>query len=265
MAINHRCKDNDHIAALAAKYKLRNWETLWKANAKLQQVRANPNLLFKGDARHEGDTVEIPEAKDKKDGGATETAHKYIVPAQKLFLRLRILNERFQPVTDAPFTLLLPDGVQPIEGKTDANGQIEQEISRTAQRAVLTIRVKASDTDPPPKPGEKAAGGAALRGDVPIQWTLQIGKLNPIEEYAPTVHCVSGVQQRLNNLCINAGPVDGILGPNTQAAVTAFQKLFGLDETGVPDILKTQNKLFEVHDKPDSIVKTAPAGAAAGT
>lgn len=55
----------------------------------------------------------------------------------------------------------------------------------------------------------------------------------------PTHHAsdatVRAVQQRLNELGYNAGPVDGLMGPRTQAAITAFQRDRGLAATGIVD------------------------------
>jgi len=107
--------------------------------------------------------------------------------------------------------------------------------------------------------GENPGDDGTLQGDVPIQWDLSIGRLNPVMEKAPDQYCVSGVQQRLNNLALNCGPVDGIRGPNTRASIEAFQRIFGLTPDAIPGQGETQPKLVDVHDKPDSIVGPAPA------
>jgi peptidoglycan hydrolase-like protein with peptidoglycan-binding domain len=46
---------------------------------------------------------------------------------------------------------------------------------------------------------------------------------------------VTGAQQRLRNLRHYAGKVDGDLGPRTEAALRAFQRDNGLEETGKLD------------------------------
>ncbi len=43
------------------------------------------------------------------------------------------------------------------------------------------------------------------------------------------------VQQTLNNMGYNAGPVDGQLGPTTRDALTRFQQAQNLPQTGEPD------------------------------
>jgi N-acetylmuramoyl-L-alanine amidase len=68
---------------------------------------------------------------------------------------------------------------------------------------------------------------------------VNIGHLDPINQ-------MSGIQGRLNNLGYNSGPVDGIRGPITTAAVKAFQKKHKLAVDGIPGPI-TQGKLKEVH------------------
>lgn len=275
MATNHQTQGAEHISSIAKDHDFRQWRTLWDANGDLSGRRANPNILFTGDRRNPGDVVIIPEPADKRDSGETEQTHRFEVRQTKLFLRLRILRDDFQPMKDTKYKLILPDGVEPREGKTDANGQIEEEIARQVTRAVLMVRMKAEDSDATAEGGDggNAAEGAdggdedsgEIRGDVPVKWELKIGGLNPLQEQAPDARCVSGVQQRLNNLAINCGPVDGIVGPNTRAGLTAFQELFGLEANGRCDDDPTQSKLVEVHDKPDSIVEPSPSTESGAT
>jgi len=44
---------------------------------------------------------------------------------------------------------------------------------------------------------------------------------------------VRSVQQRLNRLGYRAGPVDGIMGSQTHAAITAYQSRMGMMPNGV--------------------------------
>jgi len=50
-----------------------------------------------------------------------------------------------------------------------------------------------------------------------------------------TSHSVSDIQQTLNGLGYDAGPVDGLLGRRTRAAIRAYQSDAGLEVTGEPD------------------------------
>jgi nucleoid-associated protein YgaU len=259
MATQHRCANEDHISKIAAQHGFADWKTVWEANGDLKSKRKNPNLLFKGDKLNKGDVVKIPDPKAGSDSGSTGSTLSFELVGQTLFLRMRILKDDFTALPNAEYELLIDGVAAPFKGKTDGNGQIEAEIPRTTQAGILKLRV--------PFPLSESAGtsgapaGGAQQGEVPVVWNLQIGAANPILEKAPDGPCISGVQQRLNNLGLNTGPIDGIKGPNTTAAIKAFQKLFGLSESGNADSA-TQQKLEEVHDKPDSIKGPAPAATA---
>ncbi len=254
-------KDTEHISLLAATHALRNHNTVWNANPSLKSRRKNPNLLFHGDRVSPGDRVEIPDFTEKRESGNTDQFNVFKVDVEKLFLRLRVLADNFTAIANADYELAVDELPTPLTGKTNAQGQIEAEIPRTSMTASLTVRAPARQTDPPPSTG--TGGGAvppagAVRGPVPCTWNLLIGALNPIMENAPDQWCIAGVQQRLNNLGINTGPVDGIRGPNTESAVKAFQQIFGLKVDGKPGQGETQPKLVDVHDKPDSVLGPKP-------
>jgi N-acetylmuramoyl-L-alanine amidase len=55
---------------------------------------------------------------------------------------------------------------------------------------------------------------------------LKLGALSPVAS-------AKGVQQRLQNLGFDCGPIDGIVGPRTRAAVRNFQAKFGLPPDGI--------------------------------
>ena len=259
----HICKNNEHIGNLAAKYDFFDWNTLWDTNQNLK--RANPTVLYK--ARFGGDIVKYPEKEEKKETCQVDKEHVFQVPTYKMWLRLRILNEAFAPIKDTNYELEVENVEKPFKGKTKG-GLIEHEIPVNASKATLALLLKAEDTDPPPPPPPDNEGSDTkpapakpkkpqpVRGDVPITWKLKIGKLNPIDEKAPNDRCVSGFQQRMNNLALNSGPVDGILGPNTKAAIKAFQDLYQIKTQkgyeGIPDG-RTHGKLVAVHDGPNPV------------
>ena len=181
-----------------------------------------------------------------------------MLPVKPLFLRMRILDAKFAAIADADYRLEIEGDPTPRTGKTDGNGQLEEQVPIDAKTARLSIRVPsdAADEGPPP-----ATPSDDLAGELPIAWDLKIADLNPIMENAPDTYCISGVQARLNNLALNAGPVDGIRGPNTKAAIAAFQRTHGLVQDEIPGQGETQPKLRDVHDKPDSIVPPPPPPA----
>jgi hypothetical protein len=113
-----------------------------------------------------------------------------------------------------------------------------------ARKGKLTVTI-------PPPSGKK---DGALQGDMGMSWDLMIGALNPIQEEAPDADCLSGVQQRLNNLRFDCGAITGVMNDQTRDSITAFQHTYGVTESGAPDPA-TQAKLQEVHDKPDSTAK----------
>jgi len=57
---------------------------------------------------------------------------------------------------------------------------------------------------------------------------------------------VRHVQQRLNNMGYHAGDVDGVLGPQTEAALRQFQQARKLDATGHID----SNTLAAINSEP---------------
>ena len=56
----------------------------------------------------------------------------------------------------------------------------------------------------------------------PFTRDIDIGHLNPLKS-APD-HGISGIQARLDNLGFYPGPIDGILGTKTAAAIKRFQE-----------------------------------------
>src|SRR6267154_2802872 len=223
MSTKHVCKDADHISKIAADAGFVHWKTVWDENGSLSSKRSNPNILFKGDKLHTtGDTVTVPDHDPGKNDAATEVFNAFTIAGDKLFLRLRILKDDFTAMANASYTLTVDGVVAPFTGKTNGQGQIEKEIPRVCTHATLTVSV----------PAAPAPGGAGTCAESPVTWQLQVGRLNPLMENAPTKFCVSGVQQRLNNLGISTGPVDGINGKLTGAAIRVFQRLFKLEVDG---------------------------------
>lgn len=256
MATKHRCRGSDHISKIANDNGFADWHTVWDANDSLKSKRKNPNLLFKGDKLNKGDLVKIPDPSAGSDSGSTGSLLSFELVGRAVFLRMRILKDDFTALSNADYELRVDGVAAPFTGKTDGSGQFEVEIPRTAQSGILSLRVPFPQSDSAGSPGAPANG--AQQGEVPVRWALQIGAMNPVLEKAPDGKCVSGVQQRLNNLGLNTGPIDGIKGPNTTAAIKAFQRLFGLTEDGNAT-QDTQQKLADTHDKPDSILGPKPA------
>ncbi len=250
-----KTKKCDHIVKIAEENKYYKWKTVWDGNKELQNSRGrnNPLVLFTGDGQWEGDEIVLPAKGPPPFKQPIDKMGVYKVPkVVKLCLRLRILKADFSPAKDASFELIVKGG-ETYKGKTDDKGfvkkdGIDPEIPKTCTEAALSIRIKAAGGD----------DNKELKSDDQVNWKLQIGRLNPLMEKAHTNYCISGVQQRLNNLGFYSGPVDGRKGPNTMLAIEKFQSLFGLKVDNIPGTGETQPRLQEVHDSDKPV--TVPEG-----
>ncbi|MFC2173083.1 peptidoglycan-binding protein [Acidobacteriota bacterium] len=210
--LDYKVKQGDCLASIAYRRGFF-WDTLWNhpKNAALKKKRRDPSVLFPGDR------VFIPDAQAKQEDCATEQRHQFCrkgVPEQ---LRIILLDRPGNPRANLQYSLTI-DGVKHI-GSTDSSGKIEISISPTARSGRLQIL------------DDKGT---------PIEvYSLGLGKLDPVSE-------TSGQQARLSSLGFECGPIDGILGPLTRAAITAFQMEQDLKATGKPDS-STLQKLQDVY------------------
>ncbi|MFH1746446.1 MAG: peptidoglycan-binding domain-containing protein [Planctomycetota bacterium] len=186
------------------------WETIWEddGNSEVRAARQNPNVL-----RPE-DRLAIPEMRRKDETVSPEMRHRFIRRGEPAMLRLRLEDEG-RPRANLPYVLEI-DGEQ-HSGTTDAEGKIDERIPGSAQRAELRV-------------GE---------GEDQDIYDLQLGELDPITTN-------TGVQARLNHLGFNAGPVDGEIGEQTQAAIAEFQDSRQMTVTGNPDG-QTRQRLRDDH------------------
>jgi len=203
----HKVKQGECISSVADKYGLF-WETLWNhaQNAELKQQRKDPNIL------QPSDEIFIPEKEVKEEDCATEQKHRFLKKGIPTMLCLRLLDND-EPRADESYTLEV-DG-ELFLGTTDAEGRVKHSIAPSAKQAKLIV------------------------GENKDQYTLDLGCMDPITE---TV----GVQARLNNLGLNCGEVDGVIGPETKSAIRQFQRKYGLKESGEADSV-TRDKLVEMH------------------
>jgi len=210
----YTAKQGDCLSSLAAQQGLRNWRAIWDhpENDSFQQKRSNPNVIAPGDRLY------LPDRDALFKDGAVDSRNTYVLARDKTTLRIVAADENGQPYQQLDYELTIGDDTR--TGKTDDQGMLQQLIDAGATSGVLTLRWP---DDPPRK----------------CTWRLKLGHLDPVSD-------ISGVQARLNNLGCNAGPVDGILGPVTRAAVRAFQEKYRLEVDGDPGPI-TQSKLEEVH------------------
>ena len=165
------------------------------ANTKLSVLRGDPNILLPGDR------VTIPPFQEKEVGRPTEEKNKFQLLGEPVFLRIQVLD-RDVPLGNQPFTLIV--GSLTLQDITKPDGTLEAQIPPTATSGLLRVGVGADQ----------------------IQMKLKLGALSPVA-------AAKGVQQRLQNLGFDCGPIDGVVGKRTRAAVANFQEKVGLPADGI--------------------------------
>lgn len=191
MAIQHTVEQGEYLASIAQKYKITDYRTIYDhpQNAEFKRKRPNPNVIYPGDE------LFIPDRETKQESRSTEQRHRFRLKIPQLLLRLIVKDGEGKPFANAAYTLKVQEQV--YKGTTNAKGLLQQEIPIGAESAELIL--------------EKSG----------LTWPLLIGHLDPVDE--EDLKIITGVQARLNNLGFNCGPVDGISGPRTRAAIKAFQ------------------------------------------
>lgn len=206
----------DCLSAIAHQFGFADWRTIYNHgnNAEFRRLRPNPNLIFPGDE------LFIPDTENRTESAPTDTFTNFKIEGQKTFVRVRMLDGDFAVLNGKKFRIET-DGVAK-EGTLGGDGMIEQEIAAAAAESRLTVWLDGDTT----RPG--------------VIWDIHLGHLDPVDK--PT-----GIQARLRNLGYDPGPIDGIIGPRTKAAIKGFQAKTKLVEDGIAGPI-TQAKLKEVHD-----------------
>jgi Putative peptidoglycan binding domain/LysM domain len=210
MAQKHTVRPGECLSTIAKRYGFVRWQTIYDAgeNEAFRSKRPNPHVIYAGDE------IVIPDKTPKEETIATGKLHPFQVSTPKLLFRMEMRDETMDPLVDYPFELYV-DGALVEKGKTKADGLIEV-----------------------PLPIGSRAGKLRFLGE---EYQLDFGGLDPVSR-------VKGIQQRLNNLGYPAGPIDGIVGKKTRAALRTFQAAQKLDATGKIDD-PTRKRLLELHDK----------------
>jgi Putative peptidoglycan binding domain len=200
MPENHTVSQGEHLSGIANRYGFSDYRLIYDhpQNAGLKQKRPDPNILLPGDE------VFIPDKEGKLEPGHTEKRHRFKSITPKTHLRIFLKDEHGLPLSGEDYALEIEQGddIRRYPGTTGEDGLVFEEIPAQARTANLIL----------PKTG--------------LAWKLRIGHLDPIEDGAGGTAIVSGLQARLNNLGFDCGPVDGVLGPGTAAALKRFQKAF---------------------------------------
>jgi hypothetical protein len=170
-------------------------ETIWDhpQNAKLKELRKDPNVLLGGDV------VFVPDVRTKEDSCSIDRRHRFRRRGVPEIFRLRLLKGG-KPRASLEFNLNI-DGTPHI-GKTDRDGALEVPIPPNAKKAILLL----------------VELGEVIK--------LELGCLNPADE-------ITGAQARLANLGIYTGPIDGRESSELIYAVKTFQRRHNLPEDGL--------------------------------
>jgi hypothetical protein len=183
------------------------WQTLWNHPENAELKR----LRKDPNVLMAGDRLTVPPIRLKEVDGACEERHSFRRKGVPAMFRLRVLRTDGQPRAGERYVLDI-DG-ELTDGALDDQGWLEVSIPPDAKHGRLTVEADA--------------------------YNLLLGHIDPIEE-------VTGIQARLNNLGFDCGPLDGVLGPRSTAALLNFQRVHGLERTGQPDPA-TREKLVQEH------------------
>lgn len=200
MGIQHIVVSGECLSGIAARYGLASWRSIYDApeNAEFREQRPNPNVI------QPGDRLVIPERVEGRHSASDKKEHGYRRKRETSRLRV-VLKLHGEAVANARYELRFRD--RKIAGKTGGDGRIDVEVPVDLEKATLVV------------------DGFEL--------TLEVGAINPVETAARGD--LSGAQARLRNLGYGPGPVDGLMGPRTRAALLAFQKDNQLRESGATD------------------------------
>jgi len=243
MPVQYEVKPGECIGSIAHAHKIA-WQRIWNhpKNADLRELRKDPNVL------REGDSVFVPDLEQKTVADPTDATHRFVVRRHMARLRLRVVfdpgpkpapsappgppsgNRRNVSAEDAPAEVARADEPRkalayeliiddiPTQGETDDDGYIDREISPDAKNGRLVL-----------------APGTPHETEV----TLHLGHLDPIDE-------VTGVKQRLRNLCFDCGDQSNEETPDLADAVSMFQAKHGLPATGQLDAA-TRAEILNAH------------------
>jgi hypothetical protein len=217
MAEMHTVEQGECLSSIAKEFGFSDWRTIYNhaQNADFRRLRPNPNLIFPGDR------IFIPDKQTKDEARATDAEHPFQLNVKTTTVRIRLRDEKDEPFKNKKIKLVIAGETQ--ESSTPDDGMIQMEVPADARSGQLTVWF----TDDTTRPG--------------FVWNLKIGHLDPPETN-------SGVQARLKNLGFDCGPVDGIVGPRTKAALKGFQSTHGLSESGAVDDA-TRDALRQKHDE----------------
>lgn len=209
----HIVEQGDWLSKLAVWYGFDKWETIWNApeNEGVRKKR-NPNVIYPGDE------IWIPATASKEESASTEKRHRFEIKGKDDEISIVLQDDKSTARSGVKYEFNL-NAKTLGKGSTAGDGKAHSKVPRQHDPAFLRVDKHSVH--------------------------LHIGHLNPMDADTPDKG-VSGVQARLNNLGLRAGPEDGVLGPRTQRSILLFQKLEKIKEDGmITDDLRA--KLRERH------------------
>lgn len=201
MGRQHVVQQGESLVTIAHANGFRTARPIWESpeNAELRARRPDPNILYPGDV------VVVPDKGERTVSCRTSAVHRFVLERLVRTLRVRVQDPGGAPLDFEPWELDAEGTL--LDGETDETGLVEAEVPLDARSATLTV-------------------GA-------VRWELRLDELDPASHTDD--EGVSGVQERLRNLGIDPGAVDGDPGPKTREALAMFQSSHGLPVTGELD------------------------------
>jgi hypothetical protein len=198
LPVDHVVQEGETLRSIASAYGYVDWKAIWEheANAALRTERKYPVV-------RPGDTLHVPEKQPRED--LCETGGDYtfrLKPPTDVFV-LVLRDDSGLPHAGRDYVLELDE--QEIEGSTDTDGAIVEDVPAGTKKGRLTVWIS-EDPDEPP-----------------VTWELRFGKSAPAED-------VAWFQERLNRLDFDAGPVTGSMNDRTRAALEALQRYAQMEE-----------------------------------
>jgi len=212
----HVVKSGEWLSKIAEEYGFSDWKAIYNysENADFRRLRPNPNVI------EPGDRIVIPPPRSANRSLNTGSSHKFRIRSQKTILRLTLCQADGSPLADAEYTLRFNEFV--MTGRTASDGRLEETLPRGASRGKLEL----------PEFGR--------------EFVVKVGELDPLDTNRNET--IAAAQARLRNLGYECGPIDGIAGRRTFAAVRSFRAdmLQRRNPSGILD-RETRSKLISEH------------------
>ncbi len=218
MGTEHIVNPGECLTSLAARFGFSDFAIIWNhpRNARLRKARACPNVL------NPGDVVFIPDQTHKSVSGATGQTHEFVVRRLPVMLKILLQDRDGKPLPAVRYVLEVAGETR--TGIIPADGLLQEEIPAGATRGKLTLPTLGLD------------------------FPLQIGHLDPVDQVEPKRPLLIGIQSRLQNLGFYAGQITGAMNAETQTALTRFQHdVLGRAEADGTLDAETQEALTQKH------------------